>query len=288
MKTHELSAMLRIGETLRDKQRPALMCSFGKDSLVLLDMLARFGVRDVLYLENIDEVVDHDYIAELISRYDLTLHPLPKGRGLLFFVQGTAQFFCFPYVSPTTMIPVPMALTAWDGTSPAPMCVDDELRADLGTTVPYTFDLLFWGQKRADLLDGGGACLPWFPMLAPDAQHAYHARMTPQSPLWSINDIACCSPLWDWSQDAVWDYIDARGLPLSAKVYDGRQRRLHRNNACFRCHDPSLPMTVYCPKSQAFVTNMGAITAPDGLSQLQRLGLLTADEARDLHADRRS
>lgn len=280
--TKTLVARTRIAAALDAAKRPALMCSFGKDSIVLLDMLARFGVRDVLYLENIDEVVDRDYIAAVTERYALRVHTLPKGRGVLFFVRGSAQFFCFPFVSPTVAIPVPMTLTPWDASADNFMCVDDELRADLGTTVPYDFDLLFWGQKRADLLDGGGACLPWFPMLSPGAQAGYHARMTPRAPEWTLGDIACCSPLYDWSQDDVWEYIAAHALPVSSRVYDGRARRLHRNNACFRCHDPSQPAIVACPKLNRGITNLGAVTAPDGLAQLARLGLISDAEMKEL------
>lgn len=257
------------------------MCSFGKDSLALVHMAAQHGVRDALYLDNIDEIVDAEYIDCIVKRYGLRLHHLPKGRGVLFFVKGTAQFFCFPYVSPTIMLPVPMSLTPWAGSGPF-MCVDEELRADLGTQVNFEFDVLLWGQKCADLLDGGGACLPWFPLLSPEAQQAYHARMTPPAPHWTLGSIPCCSPLWDWSQEEVWEYIDHYDLPVSVKVYDGQQRRLHQNLACYRCHDPTLPMTVACPKLQQNITNMGAVTAPDGLSQLQRLGLLSIDEIEGL------
>ena len=104
-------ARTRIERTLRRVQRPALMCSFGKDSLVLCDLLASFGVRDALYLDNIDEIVDETYNAAFIARYELRVHPLPRGRGALFFVRGAAQFFCYPFLSVQTMLPVPMALS---------------------------------------------------------------------------------------------------------------------------------------------------------------------------------
>jgi len=198
------SANSRIEQTLRHVSKPAIMCSFGKDSLVLCDLLAPFGVRDALYLENIDEITDWQYAAEIIARYNLRRHFLPRGRGSLFFVRGTAQFLCFPFLSTQTMLPVPMALSPWTGEGHY-LCVDEELSATCGQAVDYTFDGLFFGQKRVDLLDGGGACLPWFPMLSKESQLAYHDRMTPRSPHWQINEMHACSPLYDWSQADVWD-----------------------------------------------------------------------------------
>lgn len=279
-----LAAKTRIARALESAQRPAIMCSFGKDSLVVLDLAVSMGVRDIMYIENIDEVVDEAYNASIVASYGLTLHPLPKGRGLLFFVRDTAQFLCFPFLSQTKMLMVPMRVTPWTGTGDF-LCLDAELRAEHGTTVPYDFDLLLFGQKRVDLLDGGGACLPWFPMFSAETQARYHARMTPQAPTWACGDMTACSPLWDWSQADVWEYIEAHGLPVSSKVYDGRQRRLLDGAACYRCHDPRLPGKVKCPKlNGAPITNMGAFTHA-GADHLARLGIMTAEEAQELDAD---
>ena len=256
------------------------MCSFGKDSLVLLDLAVPMGVRDVLYLENIDELVDPVYQARIVESYGLRFKLLPKGRGLLFFVNGTAQFFCFPFVSATTMLPVPMGLSPWNGEL-AFMCVDDELRATHGPVVDYDFDVLFFGQKRVDLLDGGGTCLPWFPQLSEHAQREYHARLTPRGPQWRLGYLNACSPLYDWAQDDVWDYIEQKKLPVSPIIYDGRKRRLHQNVACYRCHDPNLPAKVFCPKLEKEITNLGALS-PQGPERLVPLGLLNEAELADL------
>lgn len=272
--------MRRIQKQLRATPHAALMCSFGKDSLVLVDMLAAHGVRDVLYLENIDEVVDHAYMAAIVDRYNLRLRTLPRGRGVLFFVRGTPQFLCYPFVSPVTMLPVPMALSPWNGEGEY-LCVDEELRATHGTVVDFAYEALFFGNKRCDLLDGGGACLPWFPMLSADAQRAYHARMTPATPFWRLNEMAACSPLLNWSQADVWEYIEHRQLPTSVKVYDGRQRRLHQNRACYRCHDPALPAKVHCPKLGRPITNLGALVPPS-LDALVALGMMSPVEAAEL------
>lgn len=279
------TARTRIERTLRRSKRPAIMCSFGKDSLVLCDLLADYiDVPDTLYLENIDEIVDAEYNAMIVERYGLRMHLLPRGRGVLFFVRDTAQFFCFPFLSSQTMLPVPMSLTPWTGKGDY-LCVDEELRATHGTVVSYNFDALFFGHKRCDLLDGGGSCLPWFPLLSDASKRAYHARMTPQSPYWKINEMAACSPLYDWSQADVWAYIEAHGLPISEKVYDpiARTRRLHTNQACFRCHDPSLPAKVHCPKLGQPITNLGALM-PRGAQDLVPLGMLEPREVEELHA----
>lgn len=279
-----IRAHAQIRRTLKTAQRPAVMCSFGKDSLVLVDLLTRYGVRDVLYLENIDEVVDNEYITTIVERYGLRVHPLPRGRGVLFFVRGTAQFFCYPFVSATTMLSVPMALPPWTGAG-AYLCVDDELRAVHGAVVPYDFDVLFFGNKHVDLRDGGGACLPWYPMLSAAAQDAYRHRMTPTTPRWRFQTLVGCSPLLDWTQDDVWAYIDDRHLPVSANVYDAhRQRRLHTTRACYRCHDPNLPATVLCPRVGAPITNLGAFLPPT-LAPMVALGLMSEAEAEELHAD---
>lgn len=278
------AAHSRIGFAFGQGHKPVLMCSFGKDSLVMLDLLAKHGLRDVLYVENIDEIVDWPYIWTIVDRYNLNLQVLPKGRGVLFFVKGSAQFMSFPFVNQTTMLPVPMGLTPWQGRGEF-MCVDDELRADLGTTVDHDYNVFFFGSKAVDL-DTGLACLPWMEKLTPEEKEFLIVTKGVHKPIVRPTDgTTFAFPIFDWSQDEVWDYVESQKLPVSAKVYDGRKRRLHENIACYRCHDPSLPARVFCPKVGRDITNLGHFTQEGdlGLVRMQRLGVIPAETAKALN-----
>ena len=50
-------AQCAIARAVTNRTSPALLCSFGKDSLVMLDLLAPFGVRRVLHCDDADEIV---------------------------------------------------------------------------------------------------------------------------------------------------------------------------------------------------------------------------------------
>ena len=72
-------------------------------------------------------------------------------------------------------------------------------------------------------------------------------------------------PIRHWTDDELWDYIEAEHIPVQETRYEGRTERAdkwHNNDythACTACIDPrETRETVYCPKLRAEVKNRGA------------------------------
>lgn len=267
-----------IQKALQRAQHPRVLCSFGKDSLVLLDLLAEFGVRAVLHAQGPDEQVDPDYVAALTMRYDLDVTLLPKGRGHLFFL-GTHPFFLsFPFINPTVMLPFPLTMTPYCG-EPTFTCIDEELRASAGGVLSLETDCIFSGQKASDLDHTTCAIVQRY--LPRADRQLLRKELRSEEELW-WGTLPVAAPLQHWTDDDVWSYIEQHHLPTSPKMYH-RHHRLHQEAVtCYRCHDPNGPGIVDCPRWKRPLTNLRHFTKETGLSQLATLGVITTSQAAEL------
>jgi hypothetical protein len=249
--------------------------------MVVVDMLAAFGVRDVLFLEDLDEYVDHDYIRQMTAKYRLNVVRIPKGRALFFIVGDTPLLLSLPYISRKHMTPVPTNVDPW--TSGRYTCIDDELRAPHGTIVDDEGDLFFLGFKVSDVTSGN--CVTFIDKLPPEMADARKRLAEGLGTLFPfVGDVQGCAPLARWSDDDVWDYIETYKVPYSVRVYNNRKRLPYGNPCCYRCHDHREAGVVFCPKVQQYITNLAHFTHPTDLTlkALTRLGFITPTEEKHL------
>lgn len=258
------------------------MVSFGKDSLVLIDILSRYGVKNVLYLEDDDEVVDREHIMATCNHYALNVYRMNRGRGMFFVAQDQPLWLAFPFVSDRHFTPIPTNMISYeDGHTGEFHCVDEMLYADRGSPLSIQPTLIFSGFKRSDVTAKG--CLTYANVLSPEALVAHMERMS------ALTEIApglpLALPLLDWSDKDVWSYLKTWEIPWSTKVYDDDgHRRPTDIQWCFRCHDPRQPSLVACPKVNRPVLNLPSMTQDSDLqlTKLVRLGVMTEPEQKDL------
>lgn len=280
--THIEEAHLRITSALADAVKPAAMVSFGKDSLVLIDLLAEHGVKAALYLEDDDEVIDRPFIQSVVDRYELQVMRMNRGRGMFFVVKDQPLFLAFPFVSRQHFTPVPTNMIPYDPTSCQDFhCVDDMLSNERGAVLRYDPDFIFCGFKKTDVSAKG--CLTFINLLGADVITDKLARIEPLTEL--APGMPLCLPLLDWTDDQVWAYLRERNLPWSHEVYtmDGKRRPTEKQ-WCFRCHDPRESSIVFCPKLSRDVLNLAAMTKDTDLQleRLVRLGIMSTPERGEL------
>ena len=276
-----IRALATMRRALVGRAHPAIMSSFGKDSMVVIHLAARLGVRTVLYLEDRDEIIDDAHREAVIAQYGLRMVRLRSGRAVLYSIQGQPYLLAFPFVSRTYALPVPTNINPWPGAGPY-MCMDDRLRAEHGATLDHPVDCLITGMKRADW--ESNTCRVFVDALPPAEREAAAARFTATAAIADVRpDFRLVSPLLDWSHDDVWDFIEACRIPTSPRMYDGRARRPFTHYVCYRCHDPEGPFIVDCPKLGRRIANLGSSgTWGFGVQSLHNLGLITQEEARAL------
>ena len=281
MLPHVANALTHLETALVAAKHPRLLCSFGKDSVVVLDLAAAHGLRDVLLFEDPYEVMDWAHVRTCTQRWNLSVKMPPRGRSQLYFVNGQAHLLSLPPVARAAYVAVPTTLRVDSAITPTNfVCTDDDLRATHGATVAWETDLLVLGYKLVDT--EARACGFGQQHLNGAAWQAHRDRMAQLGPHFDFipaRGVRGCAPLFGWTDADVWSYVEAAKLPVSSLVYDLKTlQKRPAPPACARCHDPAGPIEVFCPKWDTTLLNLGALRQDDGLLDLLKLGVLTADE----------
>jgi len=272
------NAHVSILKALEMGKEPRLLCSFGKDSTVMVDLLSHYGIRKVLFLYDADEAVDWDHIQTVVDKYKLDLIPLSKGRSLFYVIDDIPMLLSFPYINRSCMLPMPTNIDNWRGTGEF-VCIDNQLRVPYGPVLEDDGDLMFLGQKITDL--NVKLHLTVVDSFIQEDQEAFAEKIARQGDIFEIGPgLPGCSPLKFWSDNDVWNYIEEKELPWSRKVYKDRKRLPHTYPCCYRCHDPNGPVTVECPIMNRGVPNFCHFTKDVDLEleKLVRMGLITTKE----------
>lgn len=261
---------------------PWIVSSFGKDSVALIDVLAPFGVRNVFWMEDADETVDRQHIAEMQRRYHLNLVPLSRGRVLFTWIKGKPFFLAFPFVSDHHVVVMPTFTPSYEGLG-SYVCVDQELTALRGQPPTEIPSILFTGQKASDI--GGKGCLELLSILPESFAEARQQEARDAGAFVVVNGLPMHRPLIDWTDADVWAYLEQRSIPVSPLVYnpDHTKKPVHRT-WCFQCHDPSQPSIVDCPRINRPILNLSAFHHLDAaaIDQLHALGVLNDAEHEEL------
>ncbi len=274
-----------IDETLAEKRGPevAALCSFGKDSLVLVDLLSHHNVSTVLHLEDTDEIIDRDFNYRIVEKYNLTVDKLPVGRGLFYTINNDPFFLALPFLSRGVMLPIPTNIDTWNGRG-SYHCMEEKQSAMRGVVRNRDLDLVFTGNKLSDL-DSGNGSRTFVGLLPPHTYDDLRNTEIEQGERYQLStqdgqqSLDFCAPLKFWTDDDVWAYLELHEVPWSRNVYQSDRARVPSPHpCCYRCMDPEGATTVECPKVRTRVTNFGAMHNQETacLAQLREMGMITA------------
>jgi 3'-phosphoadenosine 5'-phosphosulfate sulfotransferase (PAPS reductase)/FAD synthetase len=246
--------------------KPAVMLSFGKDSMVLASLIrqALLGEHSlngqhfplasgfplpVVYHRDPWFHAKHDFADQVSRSWGMEIHDYPP-------------FLCGIKTNENILELVaryPFGQSAID--IPKNVCRPDEYpRRDFicslhdwmfrprGTFNPqlYPWDTVFMGHKSSDVDEFEGRV----PL---KANHAI------------IGGIPLVFPLRSWADEDVWAYIDENHVPVQPTRYQGHKEaedKWYSNDyihACTACVDPRNPKTVFCPKLKRDVPNVGEL-----------------------------
>jgi len=254
--TPTTQALAAIEMAQEHYRRPVVMCSFGKDSLVLLHLITEQAGCDwpvLFHREAAGAAEKYRYANELIEEWDLRVYDYPpagtsmtRGNGQLevvnHYMQGEARCDL-----------------------PAGIDPDSERRMAAGEPFLCAKDDLL--QKPFGRMD-----FPWDAVMVGhrgDDRCPIHGDLTLHTDILQMPGGAdWIYPLRTWTEADVWDYIRAHDLPYQTTRYDdlsGTFREIpdKRYNAdyhcaCTRCLDPDLGPVVRCPKLNSDITNISA------------------------------
>lgn len=210
-KTHRI-----IDTALSKSRRPAVLCSYGKDSIVLLDMLKKHVELNSLKIIHVDTTFEFPELYEYKNRM---IRELNIGGGDVTVSNAEALTSGVNY----TNTPV-FELTAMLKTDPLKKVIRE-----------YAIDFLFTGIRRDE--EGSRAKERYFSYR--DAQGVYEpSDNNPEfHPLEGVN---ISSPdqghyrvnaLLDWTELDIWQYTKENGLPVCPLYLSAKGKR-YRSLGC--------------------------------------------------------
>jgi hypothetical protein len=243
-----------IGAAHRDGGRLAVMTSFGKDSMVLLDVMRRAAAHmrtpmpDCICFREPFEAGKYAWGQRMAEVFKLTVYDWrPSGTAMQqegdeFEVQNYYRF------GPHGIMTCPTGILPWNGEGDFRCALDDFLNKPLAPPVngPWTHFMVGHKGSDADPIYGG------------DAGTRVDWRIVP-----AVGEF--CFPLREWTDADVWAYTAEFDVPQNPDRYrDGAQQLddLRANpdyfTACTACLDrrPGAPRFVECPKRGAVIENV--------------------------------
>lgn len=239
-----------VRKTLGAYRRPALMCSFGKDSMVLLHLLRGDGINlPIVFHRDPWWPKKYAFADRIISEWHLEVHDYAPSAVTLWQGKEIMAFTNHYQIGPTqqSFLQVPKNILPPEAGRKYLCGIRDVLNRPTGT-YNYPFDLVLIGHKSSDQDQIAGK-VP----LHVDVKH--NEGIAPDAAF----------PLRHWTDDDIWDYTAQHGVPQQEDRYDVANRKEWSDkwtnsdyaNVCIACCDKrSSAKSVRCPMLDREVVNV--------------------------------
>lgn len=227
-----------INFVLPHYKRPAIMCSFGKDSMVMLNLLAAMGHKlPVVFYTDPWFPEKYEWARQIISTYGLEVYDYPPSAITLLHGKEIVAFTNY-YQIGHGYLELPKNIEHY-ALGKRWVCGLQLLQRPTGT-FNYPWDAVFVGHKDSDVDQIAGSV-----KLNVDVK--MNAGRGPD----------LLFPLKSWTDEDIWEYTDAYDVPQQWDRYD-RVKRTEKPdkwtnsdyaNVCINCCDCRVKeASVPCPK----------------------------------------
>lgn len=226
---------------------PALMCSFGKDSVALLHLIRDTFGRDlpVIYFRHPWFPAKNEFADSVIRSKGLAVHDYPPMQCGVKYNDDRLELVARYAFGNDGAMDLPM-----NTEEPIPrrdfVCgLNDWVLRPKAGVITFPWGSVFMGHKSSDVDPFDGA-IP----LKTDST--------------VIGGVNLVFPLRHWSDDDVWNYIEENHIPYDKRRYQNRtelpDKWLNPDylHACTKCIDPrGQSVDVMCPKTGRLVPSVG-------------------------------
>lgn len=266
----EAHALELIGAHLATATKPIVLCSFGKDSLVLLHLCLRQRKVPVMFFRFPKFHEKHAHAMEVMRKWDLEVYDmwprvsLEYQRGSFFevlhgyFTGSNEAIFLFSGIRERK-----------EHETRYLCAVDDLLNRPRSREHDYPWDVTFHGHKGTD-----------------DPELGESGKIV--APVSQLGNTRLVVPFIDWTDQDIWDYIRKYDLPYDRQRYDARDETVSPDKypTCFRCLDTRLKgETIVCPKYEVPMQN---VARPEEEHAQTRANLIGALKYCDVTGEPRS
>lgn len=241
------SAMKIIESSLSKATLPVVMSSFGKDSIVLLDMVRKFIPDiDVLYLMDTGgKMLQKHYRAfRVANRLGTPLHTYPPFFSDYIQKDDFFDVIHYFYINGKDYLTLYNGCQSYKEGENYLCALIDLLNTPTCDKYNFRWDCVFEGIR---------------------SDESIHIKKTSiKTPIVNFGHGILSMPLYNWTEKDVWTYIKENGLPYQTARYD--EKRTDVNNdyipACHDCLDlKNEGKEVYCPQRQEKIAYQGASRA---------------------------
>lgn len=231
-----------IQSQIESHNNPIVMSSFGKDSIVMLDLISKAGYKlPVLFHKEAFEPKKYEFANRVISDNDYTVYDYPPlvssvtKRGDFIEIINHHQVRNRTCYMPTGII-----------RSNQGLCGLDDIYNKPHGTFEYPWDLGFVGHKNSDqdfIIENSSVGVDFF----------------------SDPDGDFCFPLRHFTDTDVWNYTLENNLPINHLRYDKDNNWKEFDDitynpdyfhACVSCIDKDEKEKVFCPKLDMMILNV--------------------------------
>lgn len=236
-----------LAKLFLEYRNPVAMISFGKDSMVLLWILRRTGIKlPVLFFKDPRFPRKFAFANGIIERLNLEVYDYPPIRTSMLYGRGIASHVAEYHTGSKYTIALPRNIIEYEDGDEEYLCGVSFLSRPC-STFTFPWDLVLIGHKDCDEDQVYGR-VPLNKRVV----------IRDEGPVYAF-------PLRYWNHNDVWDYIDQYDVPVQQSRYDQANRtewKIKTFNSdyfplCIRCVDARRAGTqVSCPRYKCELMNM--------------------------------
>jgi 3'-phosphoadenosine 5'-phosphosulfate sulfotransferase (PAPS reductase)/FAD synthetase len=231
----------RIAAQLARAEKPAVACSFGKDSMVLLALVREQMPRiPVMYCEGFPHPTKHDFVKRMAKEWDLDLvMPGPIAMDIIAKGQDVSLMRIYE-LAPERIVALPVEAHPGYVPDASSQCALAAIFTPPPVVSHLNHDALFIGHRGDDVDPHFGA----IPLADYEA---------------TAEEFSFFYPLRDWTEADIWRASDILGIPQNLARYE--RQDMDANNdyypLCTECLKPSESQEAFCPQLGRDVPNRG-------------------------------
>lgn len=230
-----------IKDCLNASNSPVGLCSFGKDSLVMIHLILQIKKIPVIFWKEPFFQKKFSYAHKIAELWDLDVYDYPPQSVQYFQNNGFFDVLNFYRIGLNNYIYLNTGVRSFKEDDDRFLCtIDDLIKRPVCSNYSFNWDCIFHGHKQNDPL--------------------YGLMDNVELPQWKILDKGIISfPLKDWSDKDIWNYIHEFKLPYNKERYDHKYESSNNDifPCCYRCLDQnSKDKEVYCPKKNKYINRV--------------------------------
>lgn len=257
-------ALSIIAENLVKSKRPIIWSSFGKDSIVLIDLIRKISTNvPILFQREYSCPEKYEHAERLIKKYNLSVYSYPPMNTALQYINnqdGSIEWEVQNYYSYTngTNYTIPTGIV---DNPRSKVCCLEKIYSKPFSLTQYLWDTQFIGHKDTD-------------------KDSFYNSLKLQDYVYKKMGLpTCVFPLKDWTDNDIWEYIDCNNLNYNKKRYirtgeswRGQYKNTKYNpdyfECCLECMKPNNEK-VFCPKENKEILSISHLIRFDKAPQLE-------------------